>query len=66
MSRELTPEEAKAVRALKRLSNKWPRTLKLFSWAGTLVIMDSDMEASHDAILVHDTTFDIPNDGGDP
>lgn len=64
MSRDLTPEEARAIKSLKRLAKTWPHSLKLFSWSGTLVIMDSEMENGNEAVL--DTINGIPNDGGDP
>jgi len=64
MSRDLTPDEARAIRSLKRLARSWPQSLKLFSWSGTLVVMDNDMPACSDAEL--DTITGIPNDGGDP
>lgn len=63
--RELTADEQRAVRSLKRLAKKWPQSLKLFSWSGTLVIMDNDMESGSAAVL-EDHIPGIPNDGGDP
>lgn len=64
MARELTSDEHRAVRSLKRLAKTWPSTLKLFSWSGTLVVMDAHMETGQNAVLDHITG--IPNDGGDP
>lgn len=64
MPRELTAEEATAIRSLERLARKWPQSLKLFSWSGSLVVMDNMMELGHDAQLADITG--IPNDGGDP
>ena len=65
MARDFTPEEAAAVRSLNRLARRWPKSLKLFSWSGSLVIMDNYMEAGHDALLAS-VDDGIPNDGGDP
>lgn len=39
---DLTKEEAAAVRALHRLAKKWPKSLWLFSAAGTLYVMKRD------------------------
>jgi hypothetical protein len=64
VSRDLTDEEAAAIRSLKRLAKRWPQTLKLFSWSGSLCVMDNDMEPTNAAIL--DDIYGIPNDGGDP
>jgi hypothetical protein len=64
MQRDLSAEEAKAVRSLKRLARTWPQSLKLFSWSGSLVVMDADMEPGDDAVL--EQIHGIPNDGGDP
>jgi len=36
---DLTPEERKAISALKRLAKKWPKSLWLFSASGTLWVM---------------------------
>ena len=62
--RDLTPEEASAIKSLERLAKRWPETLKLFSWSGSLVVMDSDMEPGSDAVLRW--IVGINNDGGDP
>jgi hypothetical protein len=62
--RELTKEEASAIRSLERLAKKWPQTLHLFSWSGSLVVMDAAMVPSEDAVFT--TIMGIPNDGGDP
>lgn len=64
MSRTLTAKEARAISDLKRLAKTWPQTLKLFSWSGSLVIMDANMEAGAAAEM--DQIVGIPNDGGDP
>lgn len=64
MTRGLTPDEVRAVAALRRLARRWPATLKLFAWSGTLVVMDAAMEPGEAASL--DTIAGIPCDGGDP
>jgi hypothetical protein len=63
--RELTKDEAAAVAVLDRLAKRWPRTIKLFSWSGSLVVMDSDMAVGADAVLA-EIRSGIINDGGDP
>jgi hypothetical protein len=64
MPRDLTPDEEAAIRSLKRLAKKWPQSLKLFSWSGSLVVMDADMPPGEAAELA--SIEGIPNDGGDP
>lgn len=71
MDRELTDEEAKAIRSLERLAKKWPKSLMLFSWSGALHVMDhatvfdiSGGTGHHEASIT--TISGIPNDGGDP
>lgn len=64
MQRELTDAETKAIKSLKRLARTWPQSLKLFSWSGSLVVMDADIETGEEAVL--DAIHGIPNDGGDP
>ena len=68
---ELTPEEEKAIRALRRLAKIWPDTLWLFSASGNLEVMkkNADYEKVHagdgydpDFIV---ETINIENDGGD-
>lgn len=39
MSDDLTPDEQRAIRALKRLAKAWPKTLWLFSASGSLYVM---------------------------
>lgn len=70
-SRELTDDEAKAIRSLERLAKKWPRSLMLLSWSGTLhVMLVDDAHAAYDADAGYSdasiTTISISNDGGDP
>jgi len=66
--RELTIEEEKVIKSLKRLAKKWPKSLKLFSWSGTLCVMDNTIELDNVRAndLIFDTILGIPNDGGDP
>lgn len=63
MSRKLSDEEHAAIAALGKLARKWPKTLRLYSWNGTLVVMDADVPPSEDAVFA--TILGIPNDGGD-
>ena len=72
---DLTPEEAKAIRALRKLAKTWPRTLWLFSGSGSLHVMRVGPDGEH--VIVpgrrHGAVdpdysvaiIDIPNDGGD-
>ncbi len=76
---ELTPEEEKAIKALKRVANNWPDTLWLFSANGTLNVMkcNQDGERAYKSRRCGDGSdenvdqeycmdeIDIPNDGGD-
>jgi len=72
---ELTPEEEKAIRMLKKLEKQWPKSLWLFSASGSLNVMRCDengeqvMQPNADGGGVDQnyviTTIDIPNDGGD-
>jgi len=67
MSADLSPEEQAAIRALERLAKRWPPSLKLFSWSGTLCVIraDASLLDNPDAQVI--TTIEgIPNDGGDP
>jgi hypothetical protein len=59
----ITLEEAAAIRSLKRLAKKWPESLRLFSWSGTLIVV----KRNNDDIDAEIATIEgIPNDGGDP
>jgi hypothetical protein len=68
---ELTPGEARAIAALRRLARRWPPTLELISMGGGLhVIHTSDPRYSmphgvdrQEAVLAD--IDGIPNDGGD-
>lgn len=64
MTRRLTKAEVDAITALQRLADKWPNTLKLFSWSGSLLVMDANMTPGPLAELA--AIHGIPNDGGDP
>lgn len=64
---DLTEEERKAIAALERLARRWPQSLKLFSWSGSLCVIRSDASLLDDpdaAVIAH--IEGIPNDGGDP
>lgn len=64
MPRDMTGEEAAAVRSLRRLAKRWPRSLRLFAWNGSLRVMDSSMAPGEDAVVAD--VRGIPCDGGDP
>jgi len=59
----LTKEEQKAIKSLQRLANKWPDTLELFSWSGSLHVFKKD---DQDYSLVVGSINGIDNGGGDP
>lgn len=68
---DLTDEEARAIASLQRLARRWPKSLTLFSWSGSLVVFHSadmgavtDRDRGNDLILAD--IDGIPNDGGDP
>lgn len=70
----MTDEERRAVASLKRLAKKWPKSLTLFSAAGSLIVIRTGTERgagsgsgevlSPDDVLAY--IDGIPNDGGDP
>lgn len=70
---EPTPDEARAIRALKRIAKTWPKSLWLFSANGTLSVMRADEDGGHIELGFGEgidpayalATIDIPNDGGD-
>jgi hypothetical protein len=64
MGRKLNAAEERAIRDLRALAKRWPDSLTLFSWNGSLVVLDGLMESSDAAIL--ESIEGIPNDGGDP
>lgn len=61
----LTLDEQTAIRSLKRLAKKWPKTLTLFSWSGSLCVFKLDGKRTLSEATVT-KIFGIPNDGGDP
>ncbi len=72
--RALTDEERKAIAALKRLAARWPDSLTLFSWSGSLVVFKTDEWQDFGALgptdgnagdYIVDSIHGIPNDGGD-
>lgn len=75
-SEDFTEEERKAIKSLERLSKKWPKSLTLFSWSGTLVVFRTDDvrnqvgETGEAGYSLNDvpsvSIYGIPNDGGDP
>lgn len=69
---EPTADEARAIRALKRVAKNWPKSLWLFSANGTLCVMRAEEDGGHhhtrDGNIDPDYVLDevrIPNDGGD-
>jgi hypothetical protein len=69
---EPTPKEIAAIKAMKTLARRWPKTLWLFSASGTLCVMrfkDDGTKAYTAAGGVDPTyvadTIKIENDGGD-
>lgn len=64
MTAIIDEEEERAIAALGRLAKRWPKSLKLFSWSGTLVILKpGEGRTFHEATV---GSVNIPNDGGDP
>lgn len=61
---DLTEEEKRTVATLKRLAKKWPKSLHLFSWSGSLHVMKPGDGRSHSESSI--TIINIPNSGGDP
>ena len=59
----LTKEEQKAIKSMQRLAKKWPKSLSLFSFSGSLIVC----KYSDDMIDCAVSSIDgIRNDGGDP
>jgi hypothetical protein len=58
----VTDEEQKAIASLKRLAKRWPKTVSLFGWSGTLCVVKR-LEDGRQGLI---TTVDIMCDGGDP
>lgn len=74
MKFELTKKEQNAIKSLKKLAKKWPKTLWLFSASGTLCVMrtgDFGKQVFHgkggsvDPEYIVTTISNINNDGGD-
>jgi hypothetical protein len=67
-----TSEEKKAIEALKKIADKWPKSLWLFSASGSLCVMRRGSNGEQvmkknggvDSDFIVDE-IDIPNDGGD-
>jgi len=69
---ELSREEEKAIKALKRVAKIWPKSLWLYSASGTLCVMkhghnQEQMNTNSGGVDPNYviTTIDISNDGGD-
>lgn len=72
---ELTAEEHAAIVTLQHLARRWPKSLTLFSWSGSLAVLHTaDRERLTDEHVSQVGKCDlilafidgIPNDGGDP
>lgn len=69
----LRRDEERAIAALQRLAERWPKSLWLFSASGDLTVMrcDDQGERPHvrgggvDQDYIVDTIYGIANDGGD-
>jgi hypothetical protein len=59
----ITPEEAAAIRSLKRLAKKWPQSIRIFSQSGTLIVTKANSRGIQATVAFVEG---IPNDGGDP
>lgn len=60
----LTYDERRAIQALQRLANRWPKTLMLFA-SGTLSVRKPESGKMYDDRYTVATIEGIPNDGGD-
>lgn len=61
-------KERVAIRELQSLAERWPQTLGLFSWSGSLVVVqlqDGGFPENISENVLADIVG-IPNDGGDP
>ena len=64
---ELTDEERRAIASLERLAKRWPQSLRLFSWSGTLCVIRSEADLLEEPEANVITTIEgIPNGGGAP
>lgn len=59
----LTKKEQQAIAELEKLAKKWPQTLELFSWSGSLRVFKKDANGVDCDV---GGVIGIPNDGGDP
>lgn len=57
----LTPEEERAIAALRRLAKRWPQSLRLFGASGTLQVRKGEGGAQTEVA----TILEISADGGD-
>jgi len=70
----LSPCEQSAIASLKRLATRWPPSLMLFSWSGTLCVVKLNEDGQWEGMDRHQVDRDaivetirgIRNDGGDP
>ena len=65
----ITKDEQSAIKALQRLAKKWPDTLGLFSWSGSLCVVKTPAEEVgklRSKTVVVESVMGIRNDGGDP
>lgn len=67
-----TPEEKRAIAALKRLAKTWPKSLWLFSASGSLCVMQKGEDGDRVRLpcggadpAANLATINIENDGGD-
>jgi hypothetical protein len=72
MKHELTRQEKRAIDALKKLEQIWPKTLWLWSASGILYVMKTGLNGEQVVTSrggvdrdYEIETIDIPNDGGD-
>lgn len=59
----LTKKEQRAIEELRALARRWPKTLQLFSWSGSLCVFKTDSDGCKADVAA---ISGIPNDGGDP
>lgn len=59
-----TLAERMAIDDLRSLAKRWPKTLMLFSWSGTLCVIKPSARRTMGQANV--AIIEIPNDGGDP
>lgn len=63
--KSLTVREKTAIKALQRLARRWPESLALISWSGSLYVVPVDeMDEPHEKRCV--PIYGVTNDGGDP